>query len=136
MKRSSQDKWRLFINDKESIVSDLRGLHRRLAAVRKSQLAEVQLVRGDYPEHNLFALFNGDRAAMSYTLNIDEAFFSARDSDVSTDERSAVEFRFSNGEGAEYPVAETIRTEDALKSFEYFFQKEELPPWIKWHKNP
>ena len=44
------------------------------AALRK-QFAEVQLVRGERPEHALFALFNDGRAVMSYTRDIDETCF-------------------------------------------------------------
>src|SRR6266851_5614528 len=107
-KRINPEAWRLLIDGAEETVSDVRQLHRRIAAALRKQFAEVQLVRGERPEHNLFALFNDDHAVMSYTHNIDEASYSAKSDDGSGTEEEAMEFYLSNGQCDEYPLAETI----------------------------
>jgi hypothetical protein len=134
-KRFAPDVWRLLIDGVEEVVRDVRELRRRIVAALRKQFAEVQLVRGERPEHNLFGLFNNDHAVLSYTRNIDEASFSARSNDVGSAAAQSLEFFLSNGQCDEYPVAETISSADAAKAFDYFFKQENLPPWIKWHKD-
>lgn len=134
-KRIDPDGWALLIDGKERSISDVSELRRRISAASRKKFAEVQLVRGKRPEHNLFALFNGGRAIMSYTRNIDEAFYSARsDNESRHADDQTMEFFYANGECDEYPLPETISTSDAIKSFEYFFQHVDLMPWLKWHK--
>ncbi len=124
--------WRLFVDGAEGSVSDVHELRPRILAALRKQFAEVQLVRGERPEHALFALFNDGRAVMSYTRNIDETCFSAR-SDGGTED-GEMEFYLSNGQRDEYPRAHTIPSTDAVRTFEYFFQQTELLPSIRWHK--
>jgi hypothetical protein len=127
--------WRLFINGQEAPVTNLRSLCSRIAKGRRKQFADVQMVFGQLPEHNLFALFNRHRAVISYSFNIDEACWSARDSEGTGSENPMLEFYLSNGQCDEYPWAETVPAGEAVKAFEYLFLNAELPSWIKWHKD-
>ena len=133
--RIDPDAWRLVSDGAEDTVTDVRELRRLIAAALRNRFAEVLLVRGECPEHNLFALFNDGNAVMSYTRNIDEASYCARKDDRPKREGEVLEFYFSNGQRDEYPLAETIPSEDAVTAFEYFFQRTELAPWIKWQQD-
>jgi hypothetical protein len=133
-KRTDPDSWTLIINGAEHPVREITDLRRRITAALRKRFAEVGLFRGELPEHNFFALFNRDRAVLSYTRNISEASYSAWSTDVPEGEEEKLEFCLSNGQCDEYSLAETIPAADAARAFEYFFEKEELPPWIKWQK--
>jgi hypothetical protein len=134
-KRFDPDVWRLLIDGNEDVVTEVLELRRRIAAALRKQFAEVQLVRGELPEHCLSALFNDGHAVMAYTRNIAEASYSARSKDRSKGEEGALEFYWSNGQRDEYPLAHSIPAADAVKGFEYFFLQAELPPWVRWHKD-
>jgi hypothetical protein len=132
-KRPDPDAWRLFIDGVERVIDDVPELRCRIAAARKRQFAEVHLVRGERPEHNLFALFNADRAVLSYTRDIDVASFSAV-SDPEPD-GGPFEFLLSNGQQDEYAAGDTIPADDAARAFEHFFQLAELPSWLVWRRD-
>jgi hypothetical protein len=134
-KRVDPNTWRLLIDGEEEAVDDVHTLQRRIAGALQKQFAQVQLVLGERPEHNLFALFNGDRAVLSYTRNIDEASYSAGTGGGTAGDEGQVEFYLSNGQCDEYPLAETITATDAARAFEFFFRRRELPSWIEWRKD-
>jgi hypothetical protein len=133
-KRKDPDAWGLIIGGKERTVSTVSELCRRIAVALRKQYAEVGLFRGELPEHNFSALFNGNRAVLSYTRNISEASYSARSAETTEGDEGRLEFYLSNGQCDEYSLADTIPATSAALAFGYFLEKEELPPWIKWQK--
>ena len=70
---------------------------------------------------------------MCYTRNIDEACFSTRSDHEAAE--GEMEFYLSNGQRDEYPRAYTIPAAKAVEVFDYFLERTELPPSVKWHKD-
>jgi len=84
----------------------------------------------------MVALVNGDTGWLMYVRHSDgDAGFSSRNPAYSGPEDAVQDYRLSNGQSDEYPLAWALPVEDLLRAMEYFVQEGKPPTWIHWHND-
>ena len=122
---------KLIINGADRTVSRREELAACLGEVRDLPFAELWLSRPG--GESLAALLSGERGWLMYLQYHGDAGFSSRDPAYVGPRDAVLEFRLSNGQRDEYPVAWTLPTTQVMRVVEYFFTTGERAPWIAWH---
>ena len=123
----------LNLNGESYEVASVGGLRYHLPKISDKRFAEVWLY-SDSGWPAICALINGAAAWLMFLRGDGDSGFSTRNPNFAGPKDAVIEYFLSNGQRDEYPAEWDITTAEALRALEYFMEKEEMAPWLHWHK--
>jgi hypothetical protein len=102
-------------------------------AIEKSKYDERWVETSD--GQAMCALINANLGWLMYLRENGDAGFSSRNPNFTGPNDALLEYRLSNGQMDEYPMAWALPIEEIRRALEYFDREKRPPPFVTWHND-